>query len=119
SATRNLVLQAPSTTPNGLAPGWLQVAPGVATDPSLWQNADLPTQSTSNGQTTVTIQQTAQKAILTWSQFNVGKDTTSISTRRQATVRPATTGSRPTASSIPRACRARSWARSRPKAPST
>jgi filamentous hemagglutinin family protein len=52
------------------------VAPGVGTDPTLWQNANLPTQSTSNGQTTVTIQQTAQKAILTWFNFNVGKNTT-------------------------------------------
>jgi len=61
--------------PDGLGAGGLQLAPGVGTDPTLWQNANLPTQSTSNGQTTVTIQQTAQKAILTWSSFNVGKNT--------------------------------------------
>src|ERR1700761_5957939 len=60
---------------DGLAAGGLQVAPGVGSDPSLWQNANLPTQSSSNGQTVVTIQQTAQKAILTWNTFNVGKDT--------------------------------------------
>jgi filamentous hemagglutinin family protein len=68
-------LQLPDV-PNGLGAGGLQVAPGVGTDPTLWQNANLPTQSTSNGQTTVTIQQTAQKAILTWFNFNVGKSTT-------------------------------------------
>ena len=76
SAARNLVLDAPSSVPNGLAPGGLQVAPNVGSDPSLWQNANQPTQMASGGQTTVTIQQTAQKAILTWSQFNVGKNTT-------------------------------------------
>lgn len=71
-----------SGVPNGLLPGGLQVAPGVGgtqtvpSDPSLWQNAGLPSQSTANGQTTVTIQQTAQKAILTWQTFNVGAQTT-------------------------------------------
>jgi filamentous hemagglutinin family protein len=67
-------LQLPNV-PDGLGAGGLQVAPGVGTDPTLWQNADLPTQSSANGQTTVTIQQTAQKAILTWFNFNVGKNT--------------------------------------------
>src|ERR1700722_2831907 len=67
-------LQLPNV-PDGLGAGGLQVAPGVGTDPTLWQNANLPTQSTSNGQATVTVQQTAQKAILTWSSFNVGKNT--------------------------------------------
>jgi filamentous hemagglutinin family protein len=67
-------LQLPNV-PDGLGTGGLQVAPGVGTDPTLWQNANLPTQSTSSGQTTVTIQQTAQKAILTWDTFNVGKNT--------------------------------------------
>ncbi|MEW6438757.1 MAG: filamentous hemagglutinin family protein [Pseudomonadota bacterium] len=65
-----------SGVPNGLAPGGLQVAPAVPTDPSLWQNAGLPSQSTANGQTMVTIQQTAPKAILTWQTFNVGAQTT-------------------------------------------
>ncbi|MDR3663325.1 MAG: filamentous hemagglutinin N-terminal domain-containing protein, partial [Mycobacterium sp.] len=36
----------------------------------------LPTQSVSGGQTTVTVQQTAQRAIMTWQQFNVGRNTT-------------------------------------------
>ncbi|GGF32203.1 hypothetical protein GCM10011611_42980 [Aliidongia dinghuensis] len=76
SAARNLSLQAPSTIPSGLGTGGLQVAPGIGTDPTLWQNAQLPTESASDGQTTVTIQQTAQKAILTWQSFNLSKDTT-------------------------------------------
>jgi filamentous hemagglutinin family protein len=66
----------PSSVPNGLTPGGLVVASGVSSNPSLWQNANLPTQTVSNGQTTVQVKQTAQKAILTWSSFNVGSNTT-------------------------------------------
>ncbi len=62
--------------PNGLVPGGLQVAPGASSSNSQWLNANLPTQSTSGGQTQVTVQQTAQKAILTWSSFNIGANTT-------------------------------------------
>ncbi len=62
--------------PNGLTTGGLQVAEGATANSALWQNANLPTQSTSNGQTTVTITQTAPKAILTWQTFNVGRKTT-------------------------------------------
>jgi filamentous hemagglutinin family protein len=65
-----------SPVANGLAPGGLVVAPGTASNPSLWQNASAPTQTVSNGQTTVQVKQTAQKAILTWSSFNVGSNTT-------------------------------------------
>jgi filamentous hemagglutinin family protein len=66
----------PSNVPNGLGKGGLQVASHIGTDPSLWQNADAPTQSSSGGQTTVTITQTDQKAILNWDSFNVGRQTT-------------------------------------------
>ena len=71
--------------PNGLVTGGLKVAPGVPAnlaspapgeDPSLWTGALLPTQSVSNGQTTVNIKQTAQQALLNWETFNVGKETT-------------------------------------------
>ncbi|HEY1607869.1 MAG TPA: filamentous hemagglutinin N-terminal domain-containing protein [Paraburkholderia sp.] len=73
---------APSSVPNGLAVGGLQVLAG-----GTWMNASQPTQTTSNGQTTVTIQQVASdgtaqgaantgKAILDWKTFNVGKNTT-------------------------------------------
>ncbi len=72
-----------ASVPNGLTLGGLQVAPGVLatntmpSDPSLWQNANLPVQSNAaNGQITVTIKQTSQKAILTWQTFNVGSQTT-------------------------------------------
>ena len=68
--------KASSPVPNGLTPDGLVVASGIASNPSLWQNAKQPTQTTSGGQTTVTVQQTAQKAILTWNSFNVGRQTT-------------------------------------------
>ena len=70
--------QASRTVTDGLSAGGLIVDPRVAAGNSsnLWVNAKLPTQTTSNGQTTVTVQQTAQRAIATWQQFNVGRNTT-------------------------------------------
>ena len=65
-----------SPVPDGIAAGGLQVAAGIGTNPALWQNANAPTQSVSNGQTQVEVKQTAQKAILTWDSFNVGRHTT-------------------------------------------
>jgi filamentous hemagglutinin len=71
--------------PNGLRPGGLQVAPGVPVDlknpqagedRGLWVGAKLPKQTVSGGQTTVTIKQTQQQALLNWQTFNVGKETT-------------------------------------------
>jgi len=63
--------------PNGLGNGGLQVAPGVGTDPSKWQGAELPTQTTNvQGLIDVGIRQTAQQALLQWQTFNVGKETT-------------------------------------------
>ncbi|MFN3359142.1 MAG: filamentous hemagglutinin N-terminal domain-containing protein, partial [Pseudomonas sp.] len=61
-----------STIPDGLGKGGLQV------DNSLtqgWTNAKAPTQSQSGGKTTVSIEQTADKAILNWETFNVGRNT--------------------------------------------
>ena len=57
---------------NGLGPNGLQVD---LLNPR-WEGAEAPTQSQSGEQTTVTIRQTAQQAILHWSKFNVGKKTT-------------------------------------------
>jgi len=63
--------------PNGLTPGGLQVAPGVTSPNSaLWQGANLPKQTVSHGQTTVTITQNAPDALLNWQTFNVGSKTT-------------------------------------------
>lgn len=77
-----LAAAAPSSVPNGLTTGGLQVLQG-----GTWMNASQPTQTTANGQTTVTIQQVASdgsaqgaantgKAILDWKTFNVGRNTT-------------------------------------------
>jgi filamentous hemagglutinin family protein len=62
--------------PDGLATGGLQAAPGAKANAALWQNAQLPVQTVAGSQTTVTVTQTAPKAILTWQTFNVGKNTT-------------------------------------------
>ncbi len=62
--------------PNGLVVGGLQVAPGATPGSNLWKGADLPAQTASGGQTTVTVNQTAPQAILNWQSFNVGSQTT-------------------------------------------
>jgi filamentous hemagglutinin family protein len=67
---------------DGLSPGGLVVDPRVqaawsaSAATNLWINADQPTQTTANGQTTVTVNQTAPEAVLTWYQFNIGRNTT-------------------------------------------
>ncbi|MEW6438309.1 MAG: filamentous hemagglutinin family protein [Pseudomonadota bacterium] len=69
------------SVPNGLTPGGLVPVYGLGSynaqnpDPNVWLGANAPTQSTSNGQTLVEVQQTQQKAILTWTSFNVGANT--------------------------------------------
>lgn len=73
AAGRQAALGQVSTIPDGLGKGGLQV------DNSLtqgWINAKNPTQSQSGGKTTVAIEQTADKAILNWETFNVGRNTT-------------------------------------------
>lgn len=76
-AARNAAANTASTVTNGLSAGGLIVDPRVkAGDSSLWQNISQPSQTVNGGQTTVTLTQTSQRAIATWGQFNVGKDTT-------------------------------------------
>ncbi|WKA26114.1 filamentous haemagglutinin family protein [Bradyrhizobium roseum] len=79
-AARNLARTVPVTIQNGLRPGGLVVMPGAtpsATDggAGLWQGANLPTESNNGGRTQVTVKQNEQKAILTWKEFNVGRET--------------------------------------------
>jgi filamentous hemagglutinin family protein len=78
NAARAAAQSAGGSVPNGLTAGGLVVDPRVVagTDSNLWVNASLPTQTTSNGQTAVAIQQTSQRAVMTWQQFNVGANTT-------------------------------------------
>ncbi|MGB8165868.1 MAG: filamentous hemagglutinin family protein, partial [Chthoniobacteraceae bacterium] len=73
------------SVPNGLAPGGLQVAPGVpknlaspqpGEDPKLWQGAKLPVETKLGSGTVVSVEQLKQIAQLTWETLNVGKDTT-------------------------------------------
>ncbi|EIP99285.1 filamentous hemagglutinin family N-terminal domain protein [Opitutaceae bacterium TAV1] len=76
AAARAAALAGLSEVPNGLTPGGLVVADGATPGSDLWQGADGPTQTHANGATVVDIKQQAQKAILTWEQFNVGRETT-------------------------------------------
>ncbi|PXV60283.1 filamentous hemagglutinin family N-terminal domain-containing protein [Dyella jiangningensis] len=75
-AAQQAAQQLASPVPDGIAAGGLQVAAGAATHPLLWQNANAPVQTLAAGKTTVQVKQTAQKAILTWDSFNIGRNTT-------------------------------------------
>ena len=57
--------------PNGLVTGGLK--PAVS---AQWTGADAPVETVEGEQTTVTIKQTSQQALLHWETFNVGKATT-------------------------------------------
>jgi filamentous hemagglutinin family protein len=63
-------LNADAPVPDGLQPG------GLAPSSTEWTGAQTPAQASAAGQTTVTINQTAAQAILSWNSFNVGKNTT-------------------------------------------
>ncbi|MBM0106348.1 filamentous hemagglutinin family protein [Steroidobacter sp. S1-65] len=60
--------------PDGLTEGGLEVDTNPLT--AGWLNAKDPTQVQQDGRTTVTIEQTGDKAILNWETFNVGRNTT-------------------------------------------
>ncbi|NMG64162.1 filamentous hemagglutinin N-terminal domain-containing protein [Azoarcus indigens] len=66
--------QADAAIADGLAEGGLKVDSNSLT--AGWLNAQTPVQTVADGRTTVTIQQTADKAILNWETFNVGSNTT-------------------------------------------
>ncbi|QNK66562.1 filamentous haemagglutinin family protein [Variovorax sp. PAMC26660] len=67
--------------PDGLVEGGLKVDTNSLT--AGWHNANAPTPGTAAGRTTVTVQQTGDKAILNWETFNVGRNTT-VEFRQQA-----------------------------------
>ncbi|MGE1091576.1 filamentous haemagglutinin family protein [Pseudomonas zeae] len=72
AAGRAAALGSVQFVPDGLGEGGLKV------DNSLtqgWQNAKGPQQTQADGKTTVKIEQTADKAILNWETFNVGRNT--------------------------------------------
>ncbi|MDQ8727917.1 filamentous haemagglutinin family protein [Bradyrhizobium sp. LHD-71] len=74
-AARAALSAMPSGIPHGLRPGGLQVAPGAVPGTELWQGAKLPTEFADGDRTRVTVEQTRQKAILTWQTFNVSEKT--------------------------------------------
>lgn len=81
NAARNLAASAPGSAPAGLAPGGLVpdsglAARGVANPVATWVGANTPTQTTSNGQITVNIDQTQPTALLNWQTFNISSNTT-------------------------------------------
>lgn len=71
-----------SSVPNGLVTGGLQLAPNSGpaaqdkTGLATLQGALAPTQSASGGATTVTVTQTDSRAVLSWTTFNIGQNTT-------------------------------------------
>jgi filamentous hemagglutinin family protein len=73
---RDAARVAESNIQNGLGGNGLRPAADIAIDPSLWIGANGPTQSSEGDRTLVTVEQTQQKAILTWDSFNIGRETT-------------------------------------------
>ncbi|RQO59211.1 hypothetical protein DBV14_07810 [Variovorax sp. KBW07] len=61
------------SVPDGLADGGLKVDSNSLS--AGWANANAPVQSAAGGKTEVKIEQTAEKAILNWETFNVGRNT--------------------------------------------
>ncbi len=82
TAARGAAAALASSVPNGLTAGGLQLAPNLkpaiqdAGGLNTYQGALAPTQTTSGGATTVDITQTTSRAVLSWTTFNIGKDTT-------------------------------------------
>ncbi|MGA4636023.1 filamentous hemagglutinin family protein [Pseudomonas solani] len=75
AAGRAAASSGPQTLHNGLGGNGLNVVIGPDGKP-LFINAEGPVQTDANGKVLVSIKQTADKAILNWETFNVGRDTT-------------------------------------------
>lgn len=74
AAAREAALREGSASPEGLAEGGLKIDTNSLT--AGWQNANAPVQSQVDGRINVAIRQTADRAILNWETFNVGRNTT-------------------------------------------
>lgn len=74
NAARQAALSGSSDVPDGLADGGLKVDTNSLT--RGWVNANAPVQSNKDGRVNVAIQQTADKAVLNWETYNVGRNTT-------------------------------------------
>ncbi|MFJ4142615.1 filamentous haemagglutinin family protein [Pseudomonas sp. NPDC089734] len=75
AAGRAAAFTTAQTIHNGLGGNGLNVVIGPDGKP-LFINAEAPVQTDADGKTTVSIKQTADKAILNWETFNIGRDTT-------------------------------------------
>lgn len=75
AAGRSAALARPQTIPDGLGEGALQIDGNIPFE-QAWHNAKGPVQTTEGGKVHVGIEQTADKAILNWETFNVGRNTT-------------------------------------------
>jgi len=79
-AAARAALNAMSPVRDGLGAGGLQIGASVigaggTVDTNLWQGANLPTQYNDGDRVKVDVNQTQQKAVLTWDTFNVGAKT--------------------------------------------
>ncbi|WP_218188588.1 two-partner secretion domain-containing protein, partial [Bordetella ansorpii] len=81
AAARDAAVAAGGGIPDGLIEGGLKVDSNILT--AGWRNAQAPVQTVAGGKTTVTVQQTGDRAILNWETFNVGRNTT-VDFRQQA-----------------------------------
>jgi len=75
AAGRSAALARPQTIPDGMGEGGLQIDGSIPFE-QAWQNAKGPVQTEQGGKVHVGIEQTADKAILNWETFNVGRNTT-------------------------------------------
>ncbi|MBB32004.1 MAG: hemagglutinin [Gemmatimonadetes bacterium] len=75
AAGRSAALARPQTIPDGLGEGGLQIDGSIPFE-QAWHNAKGPVQTEQGGKVHVGIEQTADKAILNWETFNVGRNTT-------------------------------------------
>ena len=81
ASARAAAAAANATVPDGLAEGGLKIDTNSLTQG--WVNANAPAQTVADGKTTVAIQQTADRAVLNWETFNVGRSTTVDSSSRR------------------------------------
>ncbi|AXA53495.1 filamentous hemagglutinin family protein [Pseudomonas thivervalensis] len=75
AAGRAAALASPQTIHNGLGGNGLNLVIGADGKP-VFSNVEAPVQTEAGGKTQVSIKQTADKAIINWDTFNVGRDTT-------------------------------------------
>ena len=75
AAARRSAFDAPPQIPDGLADGGLKIDSSLPFD-QAWRHAEAPEQRLEDGRVIVDITQTADKAVLNWESFNVGRDTT-------------------------------------------